>query len=57
MTGPTMQLVTLRGGPLDGLRRHVRKDASRVRFQKPLGDGRYTYVRAEPGVWRHEEKS
>lgn len=54
-TPPVMELVTLRGGPLNGLSRHVRRSSNQVRFQRPLGDGRYWYERAEPGVWRYVE--
>lgn len=50
---PLMERVTLRGGPLDGLDRHVLRSAREARFQHPRRSERHLYRRGYDGVWRH----
>jgi hypothetical protein len=50
---PLMELVTLRGGPLDGERRHVRRTRREARFMHPRRSERHLYRVDEQGVWRH----
>jgi hypothetical protein len=55
---PLMERVTLRGGPLDGLVRHVYRRNDMVRFRDPERAAYlHLYRRERDGVWRHVEET